>query len=149
LTFPFPTETRYLEDIGRKYYSVRGALMGVKGIGLTKLYNAFHANDPDLRELRELHVELDRAVAAAYGWTFGLGHGFHETKQGVRFTISPQARAKVLDLLLALNHERYAAEQREAESAPKSKSVKRKRKPAAESPLVESTMNRNGLLDFE
>ena len=52
------------------------------------------------------------AVASAYGWSFDLGHGFHESRQARRFTISPQARAKVLDLLLALNHERSAAEQR-------------------------------------
>ncbi len=29
------------------------------------------------------HVELDQAVAAAYGWSdLHLGHGFHVTKQG-------------------------------------------------------------------
>ena len=39
-----------------------------------------------------------------------LGHGFHETRHGVRFTISPQARADVLDKLLALNHYRYQQE---------------------------------------
>jgi hypothetical protein len=31
------------------------------------------------------------------------GHGFHETKQGMRYTI-------LLDRLLRLNHERYAEE---------------------------------------
>ena len=32
---------------------------------------------------------MDRAVAAAYGWSdLDLSHGFHETKQGVRYTIS-------------------------------------------------------------
>ena len=57
------------------------------------------------------HVEMDNAVAAAYGWTdLDLGHGFHETKQGVRFTISEPARREVLDRLLKLNHERYAEE---------------------------------------
>ena len=39
-----------------------------------------------------------------------MGHGFHETRQGVRFTISAQARADVLDKLLALNHYRYEQE---------------------------------------
>jgi hypothetical protein len=41
-----------------------------------------------------------------------LAHGFHETKQGVRFTLSEAARREVLDRLLQLNHERYAEEVR-------------------------------------
>ena len=54
---------------------------------------------------------MDKAVAAAYGWDdLDLDHGFHETKQGTRFTISESARRKVLALLLKLNHERYAEE---------------------------------------
>ena len=82
--------------------------------GLTKTYNRFH--DPaetsaDIQKLRQLHVEMDNAVAAAYGWTdLDLGHGFHETKQGVRYTISEAARREVLARLLKLNHERYAEE---------------------------------------
>ena len=51
-------------------------------------------------------------VAAAYGWT-DLGHGFHETKQGVRDTISEPARREVLARLLKLNHQRYAEEVKE------------------------------------
>ena len=54
---------------------------------------------------------MDNAVAAAYGWSdLDLGHGFHETKQGTRFTISESARREVLARLLKLNHERYAEE---------------------------------------
>jgi hypothetical protein len=54
---------------------------------------------------------MDAAVAAAYGWhDLDLGHGFHATKQGTRYTISEAARREVLDRLLALNHERYAEE---------------------------------------
>jgi hypothetical protein len=50
-------------------------------------------------------------VAAAYGWDdLDLEHGFHETKQGLRYTISEAARRTVLDRLLALNHQRYAEE---------------------------------------
>lgn len=40
----------------------------------------------------------------------GLGHDFHNTKQGIRFTISETARREVLDRLLELNHQRYAEE---------------------------------------
>ena len=39
-----------------------------------------------------------------------VGHDFHETKQGIRYTISEPARRDVLARLLKLNHERYAEE---------------------------------------
>jgi hypothetical protein len=97
--------------------------------GLTATYNRFHCRDDsaDIAELRKLHVELDYAVAAAYDWTdLDLGHGYHDTKQGPRYTISNEARRTVLDRLLALNHERYAEEQRNAESTPKKKSTRKR-----------------------
>jgi hypothetical protein len=73
---------------------------------------------------------MDHAVAAAYGWTdLDLGHGFHHTKQGIRYTISEAARRTVLDRLLALNHERYAAEQSVVAAGPRSKTKARKRAP--------------------
>lgn len=82
--------------------------------GLTKTYNRFHNPDEtaaDIQQLRELHIEMDNAVAAAYGWQdLELSHGFHQTKQGLRFTISETARREVLDRLLELNHQRYAEE---------------------------------------
>ena len=82
--------------------------------GLTKTYNRVHDPDEqagDVVRLRELHVELDLAVRDAYGWAdLDLGHGFHETKFGTRFTFAPGPRQEVLDRLLALNHTRYAEE---------------------------------------
>ena len=84
--------------------------------GITAIYNCFHDSkktSADIQKLRSLHVEMDHAVAAAYGWTdLELGHGFHETKQGVRYTICEGARREVLARLLKLNHERYAEEVR-------------------------------------
>ena len=54
---------------------------------------------------------MDQAVAAAYGWSnLDLGQGFHETKQGVRFTVSELARREVLARLLKLNHTCHAEE---------------------------------------
>jgi hypothetical protein len=106
--------------------------------GLTKTYNHFHDPDDsadDIVRLRELHVEMDRAVAAAYGWEdLDLGHGFHETAQGVRFTISEPARREVLTRLLELNHKRYAEEVRQGlhekkgkKAATRKRSTRRKR----------------------
>jgi hypothetical protein len=121
-TFPFPTsdpsdlsaQFPTLDAIGETYYTHRQAVMRERQEGLTKIYNRFH--DPnetadDIQKLRELHIEMDREVANAYGWQdLDLGHDFHTTKQGIRFTISETARREVLDRLLELNHQRYAEE---------------------------------------
>ncbi|MBA3634998.1 MAG: hypothetical protein H0W57_01055 [Rubrobacteraceae bacterium] len=101
--------------------------------GLTKTYNRSHNPDEsaeDIERLRELHVEMDRAVANAYGWDdLDLGHGFHETKQGMRFTISEEARREVLDRLLLLNHKRYAEEVEQGLHDKKKKKRKTKKRP--------------------
>lgn len=113
-TFPFPGETSCLDEIENRYHTHRQTIMQIRQEGLTKTYNRFHNREEtaaDIQQLRELHVEMDNAVAAAYGWQdIDLGHDFHETKQGLRYTISETARREVLDRLLLLNHERYAEE---------------------------------------
>jgi hypothetical protein len=118
LTFPFPNgEKRLMETacrVGQLCYEERASLMQRWKEGLTSVYNRFHdrgEQSADIARLRALHVEMDQAVSAAYGWSdLDLGHGFHATKQGERYTISEPARRTVLDRLLALNHERYAKE---------------------------------------
>ena len=113
-TFPFALDLSLLSSIGEKYHEHRRQVMLARQEGLTDTYNRFHASDEtaeDIDHLRALHVEMDRAVAAAYGWDdLALGHGFHETAQGVRFTISEAARREVLTRLLRLNHTRYEEE---------------------------------------
>ena len=113
-TFPFPKQLAELDFICERYLEHRRKIMLAIQKGLTKTYNLFNSkteNSEDIQTLRQLHVEMDNAVAAAYGWTdLDLGHGFHETKQGVRYTISEPARREVLARLLKLNHERYAEE---------------------------------------
>jgi hypothetical protein len=117
-TFPFPDTRNPIPDtlspIGEQYHEHRRQVMLARQEGLTKTYNRFHDPDEsaeDIATLRRLHTEMDAAVAAAYGWhDLDLGHGFHATKQGTRYTISEAARREVLDRLLALNHERYAEE---------------------------------------
>ena len=47
-----------------------------------------------------------------------LDHGHHDTRQGVRWTVSPAARLEVLDRLLELNHSRYADEQAASTASP-------------------------------
>lgn len=113
-TFPFPANMEGLDDIGECYYQHRQVIMLARQEGLTKTYNRFHDQKEtaeDIAWLRELHREMDEAVARTYGWDdLDLGHGFHETKQGLRYTISEEARREVLGRLLKLNYERYAEE---------------------------------------
>jgi len=113
-TFPRPAFDAAVEVAGRALDERRGSMMVHNDEGLTKTYNRLHNPDDDslaISELRELHVALDLAVRNAYGWSdLGLGHGFHDTPQGRRFTLSPVSRTEVIDRLLELNHERYAEE---------------------------------------
>jgi hypothetical protein len=116
-TFPFPSHCKSLIDVGHSYYDHRKEVMSQREEGLTNTYNRFHdpseASD-DIQTLRSLHVEMDKAVVAAYGWDdLSLDHGFHESKQSVRFTISEAARREVLQRLLKLNHERYEEEMKQ------------------------------------
>jgi hypothetical protein len=140
-TFPFPQDLTPLETVGERYHAHRRAIMAERREGLTATYNRFHSPhevSADIAALRRLHVEMDYAVAAAYGWTdLDLGHGFHETKQGTRYTISEAARREVLDRLLELNHQRHAAEAASAPaSRPKRQGRRRRGKPTLAVPTL-------------
>lgn len=114
-TFPQLAITPRMFDIGETLDTHRHSLMLERQLGLTAVYNLVHdAGDTDaaIACLREIHSEIDRSVAEAYGWDdIKLDHGFHETAQGVRFTISAPARREVLRRLLELNHQRHAEEE--------------------------------------
>jgi hypothetical protein len=116
-TFPRPTPTDELDQLGLILDAERRGIMLRRDLGLTKLYNLI--NDPtlpntadgDIARMRGIHRELDQAVLSAYGWgDLGLEHGFHEYKKMVRWTISPTARVEILDRLLEENHRRAASE---------------------------------------
>jgi hypothetical protein len=127
-TFPFPPgifpvsddsrtplrESRDLEKAGFDFYRARLDLMKSTKQGLTLSLNRFH--DPsdvsdEIESLRRLFDQLNKAVGFSFGWTdLKLETGFHDTLEGIRFTISEPARREVLQRLLKLNHERYAEE---------------------------------------
>jgi len=115
-TFTQPDLTGAVGELGGALHAHRTALMLDRQEGLTKTYNRVHNEDEaadDIVRLRVLHVQLDHAVRDAYGWDdLELGHGFHDTRFGTRYTFEPVARQEVLDRLLELNHERYADEVR-------------------------------------
>lgn len=115
-TFPYPHQNsdKSITSLSNNILETINDLLAREGIGYTEIYNHFHSDDFDdaqIKHLRNLHIKIDQAVAAKYGWDdLDLNHGFHETKQGIRFTISEEARREVLQRLLKLNHERYEEE---------------------------------------
>jgi len=122
--FPFAPYNKYLEEIGKKYYFFRQSVMQERKEGLTQTYNRFHnpeERSEDINKLRELHKEMDIAVAKAYGWDdLHLNHDFYIVfsilnKHGkrvneIRYTISPGIREEIFLRLLKLNHKRYEEE---------------------------------------
>lgn len=113
-TFPQAPKSDAIISLGRSIQNCWADTMLERGEGLTTTANRFHNSrlvDADLIELRRLQLTLGQEVALAYGWgDIELAHGFHETKQGLRFTISEAARREILDRLLELNHQRHAEE---------------------------------------
>lgn len=116
-TFPRPHSTTGLIGVGHTLDTERREIMLRRNLGLTKLYNLVNdpditdSADPDVARLRQIHVALDHAVMAAYGWDdVPLDHGFHTYRQMQRWTVSPTARVEILDRLLEENHRRAAAQ---------------------------------------
>ncbi|MGH3964868.1 MAG: Eco57I restriction-modification methylase domain-containing protein [Pseudonocardiaceae bacterium] len=128
-TFPQPELTERMDRVGEELHSFRRSVMLGRQLGLTRLYNLVHepaVTDEEIQRLREIHTEIDQATAQAYGWPdLDFGHGFHDTRQGRRFTIAPDVQVEVLDRLLQLNHERYAEEIRQGLHAKKKPRPKR------------------------
>jgi hypothetical protein len=115
-TFPLPEETKNLTEIGDELDKRRREMLRRRVLGLTKIYNLLNdptvTRDEDIDQLREIHIRVDESVMAAYGWQdIELGHGFHTYRQMRRWTISPQARVKVMDLLLEENQRRAKSEE--------------------------------------
>ncbi len=99
-----------------------------RNLGLTKLYNLVndHAvhGDQDVDRLRTVHVEIDEATTAAYGWDdIPLDHGFHSFRQVHRWTICSAARVEALDRLLFENHGRSEGDRGSLPSTPQSSSA--------------------------
>jgi hypothetical protein len=136
--FAFPSEVDCIREPARTCAVCREQYQAFHHVGLTECYNRIHNRDhtsADIQKLRQLHVEMDNAVAAAYGWAdLDLDHGFHVTKQGVRYTISEIARREVLQRLLKLNHQRYAEEVKQGlHEKKKPKATKGKKQPKSKS----------------
>ncbi|MFC5947041.1 Eco57I restriction-modification methylase domain-containing protein [Pseudonocardia lutea] len=117
-TFPLPTSTQEMRELGERLDSFRRDVMLARQTGLTKTYNLVFdpsVHEEDIVELRRIHKAIDEATVRAYGWDDlldKLDHGFHPAGRDLRYTIGPAAQREILDRLLELNHERYAEEVR-------------------------------------
>ncbi|MFH9128882.1 Eco57I restriction-modification methylase domain-containing protein [Streptomyces griseoaurantiacus] len=106
---PVPQFSDELAGLGRELETLQKRA----GVSLTPLSQKIHSRtefSPDISALRNVRQRIDHAVLAGYGWHLDLEYGFHETRRGTRYTMSPDAQVKVLDLLLQLNHARYKEE---------------------------------------
>jgi hypothetical protein len=115
-TFPLPDLTLELRELGERLNTYRRSVMLSRRTGLTKTYNLVFdpsVHDDDIAELRRIHQAIDEATVRAYGWDDlldQLDHGFHPAGRDLRWTVGPAAQREILDRLLELNHELYAAE---------------------------------------
>lgn len=122
-TFPFPA-AEYAENdlnklltrpafaeaarLGAEYHEHRRQAMLSRQLGLTKIYNHFHdptCQDNDIVQLRELHISMDKAVLACYGWDdIDMRHAFYQNDRGQnRFMPCLKARRELLVRLIELN----------------------------------------------
>ncbi|MFG2021459.1 Eco57I restriction-modification methylase domain-containing protein [Actinomadura geliboluensis] len=115
-TLPLPEMTQEMRRLGDRLDRFRQDVMLARQAGLTKTYNLVHdpeCSDADIVELRETHKSIDEAVCRAYGWDdliSQLDHGHHDIGRETRYTVGPAVQRELVDRLLELNHERYAAE---------------------------------------
>ena len=137
-TFAFPLGLWQKPDsdlaaLGKRYHAHRKQLMRTLELGLTNIYNLFHATGLSaefvarasnktyrvaaksydaLIELRHLHTNLDGMVRDAYGWQdLELGHEFRDVdtlpeNDRLRFTVNTTAHREVLKRLLTENNTR-------------------------------------------
>ncbi|MFJ1731258.1 Eco57I restriction-modification methylase domain-containing protein [Streptomyces sp. NPDC088254] len=117
---PLPGLNDQLRDLGKELEAAQKCT----GLALTPLSQGVHSPKESATEiviLREIHRRIDHTVLAGYGWDIDLDYGFHETRRGTRYTMSPDAQTKILDRLLELNHARYKDEVKKGLHTPEAK----------------------------
>jgi hypothetical protein len=82
-TFPWPqssdAQREAVAEAARRVVARRSEICLERQIGLTRLYN--EVDDGAYRDLRDLHIALDEAVAAAYGWPASAAHDTDESNR--------------------------------------------------------------------
>jgi hypothetical protein len=79
-TYPWPAGNGdEITDVACRLYARRSEICLERQIGLTTLYN--QVDDGAWADLRQLHRELDEAVAAGYGWPRSIAQDADETNR--------------------------------------------------------------------
>jgi len=120
-TFPHPKPSPAaaipeLERLGSLVYETRAEFMLDTDQGLTKTYNALKdptINDRRIQELRQLHIEMDRAVLAAYAehtgdktWLDIRVPPYTDPQTPAEESLHQTFEDEILDHLFALNEQR-------------------------------------------
>ncbi|MEV5724284.1 DNA methyltransferase [Streptomyces pharetrae] len=117
---PLPDLNDELRSLGKELQAAQRRT----GLPLTPLSQSVHSPEESAATfvtLRDIHRRIDHAVLASYGWDVDLDYGFHPTRRGIRYTMSPDAQSKIIDLLVELNHARYKEEVEKGLHTPEAK----------------------------
>lgn len=163
-TFPFPRDEAFEESsalnaAGKRLYDARAKFMVDTDQGLTITYNLLkdrEVTDARIEELRQLHVEMDRAVLAAYGWDDIDIPPFVDPTTVAERKAKEAFDDEVIDRLFALNAERAAEEKlakdalskqaRAASTAAKTKTESKKKTTAKAKSKTASAKRQQDLL---
>jgi hypothetical protein len=110
-TFPFPREDvraslAEVEVLGEHVHLERARYMVSEGVGLTASYNRLkdrRFDDAKIERLRQLHIDMDRAVLAAYGWSDMKVAPYTEPASDRDSEVLTAFREELLDRVSALN----------------------------------------------
>lgn len=134
-TFPIPEKRELAALHGERFFNYRKNICVNSEIGLVEIYNKFHdpnETDPKIIELRSLQAAMDQSTLSTYEWDdISLNHAFFETpRDGIRYTICPDARNELLQRLLKLNHALAAEESLNPQRSPLIKSAAKRGRPS-------------------
>jgi hypothetical protein len=135
--FPFPqpdprTEVPALEEIGERLYTARAELMKALNQGLTTTYNQLKdagCQEAEVVRLRALHLDLDRAVLDAYGWSDLQVPPYTTPETDEERAALEAFEDELLDRLFALNQHRAGLERVSGEATTPKAGGKRPKKP--------------------
>ena len=122
------------EQNGERLYKTRAQYMIDTNQGLTKTYNALkdpEVTAPRILALRDLHLEMDRTVLAAYGWSDIDVPPYTTPVTPAEKAARQTFEDEIIDRLFVLNAERAAEEAKlGVKKAKKTKKKKAKKKPS-------------------
>lgn len=118
-TFPLPGKS--ISNVGIEkshlFHELSSKWCEANNVGLTQLCNFLSdakCEDPSILTARQLLLDIDFEVCAAYGWSdFHPQRGFHEApflSRGLGYVLPLQQRTELLRRLIELNQSRFEAE---------------------------------------